>query len=196
MRRSSCIFLATFAVTFATNPSVQAGWYQSSKAACKQFYANCKRDFHRNNCWPTPFVQPERVRVQRPLELMTLNGWQQQNLLGAHYFDPETGDLTTAGELKVRSVLTQSPPAFRTVFVEQGDSREVTEARLAAVREWANGRLPETVVVDVRESNMVARGRPAEVVDMINVKFQQSQPVPQLPQASGGGDDGGSSGGF
>jgi hypothetical protein len=181
MRRFSCILLTTFAVTFATSPSLQAGWYQRSKAACKQFYANCKRDFHRNNCWPTPFVQAERARVQRPLELMTLNGWQQQNLLGAYYFDSESGELTTAGELKVHRVLTQSPRAFRTVFVEQGTNREVTEARLAVVREWANGRLPETVVVDVRESNMVARGWPADYIEMINAKYQHELPDPAWP---------------
>ena len=159
MRRFSCILLTTFAVTFATSPSLQAGWYQRSKVACKQFCANCKRDFHRNNCWPTPFVQSERARVQRPLQLMTLNGWQEQNLLGAYYFNSETGKLTTAGELKVRSVLTQSPPAFRTVFIEQGLSPEVTAVRTDAVRQWATGNLADTVVVDVRESNRVARGR-------------------------------------
>jgi hypothetical protein len=122
---------------------------------------------------------------------MTLNGWQEQNLLGAYYFDSESGKLTTAGELKVRSVLTQSPPAFRTVFVEHGPNPEVTAARTDAVRQWATGHLADSVVVDVRESNMVARGRSAEVVDAINVKFLQTQPAPQLPQASAAGEESG-----
>jgi hypothetical protein len=193
MRRFSCILLTTFAVTFATSPSLQAGWYQRSKAACKQFCANCKRDFHRNNCWPSPFVQAERARVQRPLELMTLNGWQQQNLLGAYYFDSESGELTTAGELKVHRVLTQSPPAFRTVFVERGSNPEVTAARTDTVRQWATGHLADSVVVDVRESNMIAHGWSAAYVDMINTKYQHTLPDPTWPQVNMSSD---TTGGF
>ena len=60
---------------------------------------------------------------------------------------------------------------------------------MAAVQQWASEHLPEGFVADVRETHLIAEGRPADAVDMINVRFQQTQPAPQLrapaPEESG-----------
>ena len=185
MRRLSCALLATTAVvTLAIGQVAQGGWYDRCSAACKQSYENFKRDFNRNNCWPEPFVRPDRLHVQRPLELMVAQGWQQQNTLGNHHFAPDSSQLTTAGQLKVREILVQSPPPFRTVFVQQGGNPQDTASRVAAVQQWASQHLPDGFVADVRETHLIVEGRPADAVDMINVRFQQTQPAPQLRAAS------------
>ena len=181
MRRLSCALLTTAAVTLLLVSTAQGGWYDRCRDGVKQFCANCKRDFHRNNCWPQAFVAPDRSHVQGPVSLMIVQGWQQQNLLGSHHFTPDSAQLTTAGQLKVREILTLSPPAYRMVLIERGPDGDVTVARINAVETWVSSHLPEGTVAYVRETHLVAEGRPADVVDAISVRFNESRPVPQLP---------------
>jgi hypothetical protein len=143
-----------------------------------------KRDFHRNNCWPEPFVRPDQVHVSDPLARMVANGWRRQNLLGDHHFSADAQALTEAGELKVEEILRTAPPQYRTIFVQRASNRDATAARLDAVEQYATGILPENVAADVQESHLVAEGRPAVVVDAVNVRFRETQPAPQLPRAS------------
>jgi hypothetical protein len=112
---------------------------------------------------------------------MIVQGWQHQNLLGSHHFTPDSAQLTTAGQLKVREILTLSPPAYRMVLVERGRDGDATAARIDAVETWMSSHLPEGIATDVRETHLVAEGRPADAVDAISVRFHETRPVPQLP---------------
>ena len=61
-------------------------------------FAHCiARDTKRRNCWPKPFVCPDRTDVRGPLALMVSNGWRRQNMLGDHHFVDEQTALTEAG---------------------------------------------------------------------------------------------------
>jgi hypothetical protein len=145
-------------------------------------YIKC--GYRRNAAWPYPYICPDRLAVREPFELMVRNGWRRQNLLGGYLFNPATNQLTAAGELQVRWIMTQAPPAYRQVFVERSLDPAVTAERITATRQFAarvtlDGQLPE-----VYESGLMAEGRPAAIVDATNVKFMENMPVPVLPAAT------------
>ncbi len=142
-----------------------------------------KSGCRRNTAWPYPYICPDRAAVREPFEIMVRNGWRRQNLLGGYLFDPATNQLTMAGQLQVRWIMTQAPPAYRQVFIERSLDPAVTAERIAATRQFAarvslDGQLPE-----VFESGLMAEGRPAAIVDTTNVKFMENMPAPVLPAA-------------
>ncbi len=148
--------------------------------AVRHFARGVCTDFKRNNCWPQPFVLADRVAARAPLELMVQAGWQRQNLIGDYHFDKQTGQLTEAGQLKVKWIADETPRAHRMIFVSRGESAKATAARINAVQNTAAqvagyGNLPPIV-----ESSYTAHGWPASRVDAIGRKFEASMPEPKL----------------
>lgn len=188
MVRHLCRLFVTFSVLAAGSTAI-ANPFDGMHDGYQRVKEAMKRDFHRNNCWPEPFVRPDQVHVNEPLARMVANGWRRQNLLGNHHFSPDANALTEAGELKVEEILRTSPPQFRTIFVQRASNRDSTAARLDAVEQFASGLLPENITAEVQESHLVAEGRPAVVVDAVNVRFRETQPTPQLPRASSSNTD-------
>jgi hypothetical protein len=159
------------------------------------WFPKMHRDFRRNNCWPQPFVIPDRIAVRSPFEVMINNGWQVQNTLSDEHFDPETGELIGAGELKVRGILIESPKNRRRVFVLRGKDPEDTARRERAVQEYAARILHPGERPEIAESSFRPRGTPAERIFDIDARYSASAPDPRLSPAGGGGGSGGSSGG-
>jgi hypothetical protein len=177
------IMRRTILATIAT--LVIATWASTVSAVFIDTTAHyIKTGYRRNVAWPWPYICPDRAATRDPFEVMIRNGWRRQNLLGNYLFDPATNQLTTAGQLQVRWIMTQAPPTFRQVFIERSIDPSVTAARIAATRDYAqrislDGQLPQ-----VFETDLMAEGRPANVVDMTNVKFLENMPIPVLPTAS------------
>ena len=94
------------------------------------FWDSVKVDWHRNNAWPHPFLEADIAAANAPFAMMIANGWQRENLLGEEYFDAETKRLTAAGRNRIRTILLQSPPEHRVIFVERDLTDEVTAKRL------------------------------------------------------------------
>ena len=145
-------------------------------------YIKC--GYRQNAQWPWPYVCPDRMAAREPFSIMVQNGWRRQNLLGAHHFTADGERLTTAGELKVRWILTQAPASFRDIFVERAINPQITAHRVVAARQYGqkvaiDGRTPV-----VEETYLMCEGRPASVVDQVNVRFQESMPPPVLPAAA------------
>ena len=68
-----------------------------SQASANWFCDFCDdvaRDIKRRQCWPDPFVYPDRVATRMPFATMVNNGWRRQNMLGKFHFEPNTGNLT------------------------------------------------------------------------------------------------------
>jgi hypothetical protein len=143
-----------------------------------------KRGYHRNVAWPWPYVCPDRIAVREPFAIMINNGWRRQNLLGGHHFNADATGLTKAGELKVQWIMTQAPPQYRTIFVERSVDPSVTASRVAAAREYSSQIALGGEAPQVAETYIVSEGRPASVVDSINVRFQESAIPPVLPTAT------------
>ncbi len=138
-----------------------------------------KHGYKENSMWPWPYVCADRIAVREPFCIMINNGWRRQNLLGPQYFT-EAGQLNSAGELRVRWIMTQAPPNRRTIFVERDLNPTVTADRVAAIRNYSTQVAP-THIAQIVESDLMSEGRPAAIVDATNVRFQESQPPPVLP---------------
>ncbi|NOY30692.1 MAG: hypothetical protein GXP28_11150 [Planctomycetes bacterium] len=156
----------------------QYGLYGSSSAlgACE---AGCRS----NQMWPSQYVPAARRSVQSAYEVMVNNGWRRQNLLGAYHFNPDSNELTEAGKLKVKWILSQAPQHRRSIFVERGPDQSRTDARVASINGWASTMSPSVGIVDINDTHIVAEGHPAGAVDHIFVGFQTNQPAPVLPAA-------------
>jgi hypothetical protein len=118
---------------------------------------------------------------------MIHNGWRRQNLLGDYHFEPNSNELTTAGKMKAKWILTQAPQDRRNIYVQRGASQADTSARIAAVHNWAGHQSPTLDPAIVNDTHIVSEGHTAGSVDHIFVGFQQNQPAPVLaPETSGG----------
>ena len=140
----------------------------------------------RMNHYPEPFIYADRDAAREPFRIMVQNGWQMQNTLGHHYFNPETQELTRTGELKVRSIVLQSPEPFRTVFVLRGGNQDVTAIRVDSVQQVVARVIPNGAMPAVVETGTSLRGTPGEYVDSTIRGALTAQPAPVLPAGGGG----------
>ncbi len=156
------------------------------------FFGDVVRDVKRRQCWPEPFNRADRATVRAPFCIQVANGWRRQNMLGEFYFEPTTGQLTEAGRLKVRWILTVCPEQHRQIYVHTADREEETLARIAAVQQLA-AKIAPTDVPPIMPTSIADDGRPADQVDLIGRKFQATMPSPRLPAATTSSTSGGSS---
>lgn len=156
---------------------------QSSHASDFCRYLRCGT--HRNICWPKPYIYPDRAAVAAPFAVMINNGWERQNLLGDHHFTSDGSKMTTAGDLKIRWILTQAPMNRRSIFVQRTWLQETDAMRLQAVQVAASKVLPDGIVADVQPTHLQVEGRSAETVDKVNTQFHESMPLPILPAPRG-----------
>ena len=122
---------------------------------------------------------------------MVANGWERQNLLLDHHFDPLTGKLTPAGEAKVLSVLHDVPLHHRYVFVHRAATCQETAMRIDTVEQFIVHSVPPAEYPPVLESVRSADGYPAAQADLIAQKFKATSPDPKLmPKDSGSSSSG------
>jgi hypothetical protein len=115
------------------------------------------RDCKRNNYWPEPFIYPDRDAVVRPFGVMIAKGWQVQNTLSEHHFQPDNSRLADAGVHKVHQILSDPVAQRRIVFVQMAGTPEQTIARIAAVRGAAAVMLPPGAELAVYPSGIQTR---------------------------------------
>ncbi len=169
----SVVVLATICLAFAAD--AKADWL------C-DFCKHVVRETKRRQCWPKPFIYPDRCAVRAPFVLMVSNGWRRQNMLADHHFVEGKSELTQSGRLKIRWILTEAPRYHRTIYVHTADSAETTAARIQSVRQLAASLVPQGELPDVRRTSISAEGWPASQVDLIGRKFESSTPDPRLPE--------------
>ena len=170
-----CLSIVAFTlITLASAAQVSADWLFGIPTEIK-----------RRQCWPDPFDYADRATVRAPFVTMVANGWRRQNMLGEFHFEAGTGQLTEAGRLKVRWILTTGPQQHRLIYVHVADTGEETAARLAAVQQWAAQVAPNDVP-PILATAIPDDGWPADQVDAIGRKYQQTIPSPRLPAMSSG----------
>ena len=155
-------------------------------------FAHCiARDTKRRNCWPKPFVAPDREAVRAPFALMVSHGWRRQNMLGDHHFVDEKSELTEAGRLKVRWILVEAPLQHRSIYVHVAETPEITAARISSIQQFIVQVAPGGPFPPVLETTISDEGWPASQVDAVGRKFEASTPNPRLPEAApeGGGGE-------
>jgi hypothetical protein len=150
-----------------------------------------------NNMWPEQYLGRDRQAVRAPFGVMIDKGWQLQNTLGDYHFEAETQQLTRAGELHLRWIVTQAPENRRTVFVLRGHNDAATAVRIDTVQQTVAQLHPKGALPAVVQTNAVPPTSPADYQDDISQKAAKVRPAPALPAATSGsgGGSGGSSGG-
>jgi hypothetical protein len=169
---------------------------QVSADLCSWFFSGIAKDVKRRQCWPAPFVACDRVAARTPFAIMNANGWRRQNMLGDYHFEQGTGQLTEAGRLKVRRILTTGPEQHRLIYVHTAYNDPETTARMAAVQQLASQISPANPAT-VMPTSISDEGWSATQVDAIDRKYMGAQPVPRLamPSSSGGATSAGGSAG-
>lgn len=187
---SVCVLLLLVCVTSVANAQQYRSSYglYGSDSALEAMGVGCQA----NQMWPSQYIPAARRSVLGVYEVMVNNGWRRQNLLGAYHFDPDTNELTEAGKLKVRWILSQNPLHRRSIFVERGLDLSNTAARVASINAWTSTMSPSVGVVDVNDTHIIAEGHPAGTVDHIFVGFQTNQRPPVLPASDSSSSSSGS----
>ena len=174
MRRTSQMVLAAMLLWLSTGSAHAEDWF-------KEFTKNSAITARRVNHWPQPFIYPDRRAVVAPFSLMVSKGWKAQNTVGAHLFDDKTGELKEAGKLKIRSIVADTPLAYRSIYVQTGASRDETTRRVDLVQQYAVHLVPRGPLPPVRITDQAPRLHEAEYVDSINRRFTATTPSPRLP---------------
>lgn len=183
-------------ISLGSTTPVLAGWWESCTDATDRCFGSIARDIKRRQCWPEPFVISDRVAARAPMVTMVSNGWRRQNMLGEFHFEPGTGQLTEAGRLKIRWIVTEAPQQHRIVYVHTADGSQETDARIAAVQQMVARYASPGELLPVLPTSISDEGWPADQVDLIGRKFRASTPPPRLPSEANSGSSGsGSSGG-
>ena len=167
------------AILGSSGQSASAGWYE--------FWHRVHLDWKRNNAWPEPFVRADRRAFHQPFQIMTAKGWLRQNTIGNHHFNSETHQLTEAGELKLRWILSSVPQEHRVIVLVGARTPEATSIRTDSVQQLATKILPEGSLPEVRVTSIEPRGWPAREIDAIGRRAMESMPAPILPAADGSG---------
>lgn len=157
------------------------------------FVRSVGRDFERRNCWPEPFTYADRDIARAPFSVMVANGWERQNLLIEAYFTENGAQLTDAGRVRINWILFDGPPQHRAIYVRRSIRPEETSARMATVQAYVASVWQGSSLPPILASSVSAEGWSADRVDVVNKKFLQAIPAPQLPAASQGGSGAGSS---
>lgn len=168
------------------NGQAWAAPIEAQSSRMQIFWDSVVIDFQRNNCWPEPFVRPDRLSVRAPFVLMVNNGWRRQNMLADYHFEEGTNNLNEAGKLKIRWIMTEAPRHHRTIYVRRADTPETTAERLALVEQSAAQYVREGEHPMVLETTLDASGWPATRVDMIDRRWLDSTPDPRLPATQTG----------
>ena len=135
--------------------------------------------YHAEHYWPHPYNCQDRDYVNSLSAAQTNNGWVMMTTLYEYHFD-ETQHLNAAGRLQVRWILENAPAKHRYAFVQAGNDRAGSEARLAAVKKEALELVGEEQVPPVLIRVTSPLGRPAQEVDSIRELELKSILKPQI----------------
>lgn len=155
----------------------------TSEAGWNEFWGRVHLDYARNKCWPSPFIEQDRASVRNYFDQMTASGIRLQNTLSDHYFQEDDQVLTRAGMLKIREIL-MSAEDRRTIFVMQGLTEDVTQARIQSVREGLTQLVGNASATEIYVSSSQPIGRPADYIDDVYRRERASIPAPRLPAAT------------
>ncbi len=137
--------------------------------------------FHHNHYWPHPYNCQDRHYTRAILDRQAGNGWVDATTLYDYHFDEETNKLTTAGQLHLRYILTETPSRYRQAFVQTGAAPEASQTRMASVRSTAAAIVGDANVPPILQRMTTAYGRPALEIVTIRRLDLATQPAPRIP---------------
>jgi hypothetical protein len=186
MRPGIIVRLSIFVVTLAVGLPAFAG-------ELGEFFSGIARDTKRRNCWPEPFIYPDRDGVRQVMSSQVAAGWERQNLLSEFHFVTGGKDLTEAGRMRVQWILNEVPESRRQLYVRRANTPQETAARIQAVQQVVS-QSPYASNVPVLESTRSDDGWPADRIDTLNRRAIGAMLEPKLMGGSEGGSGGGGGG--
>ncbi|MHB0960950.1 MAG: hypothetical protein ACYC6N_30860 [Pirellulaceae bacterium] len=185
MRR--LVVICGLALAFLLSASPARADIHSMKVKWACFWDRVHLDWHRNNAWPEPFSLVDRQAAKAPMTIMVDKGWQLQNTIPDELFHPETQELTRAGELKVKWIVTQMPAGRRAVYVLRGATIESTDTRVKSVEKAAT-EVAGDISPLIGVTDLIPRGGSAAYYERVNSGFETASPPPVLPSMQEAGD--------
>ena len=160
-----------------------------------EFLSCVARDTKRRNCWPEPFVYPDRQLARQALAVQVNAGWERQNLLSEFHFTPDGRQLTEAGRMRAQWIMNEASEPHRIIYVHRANSPQETARRMQIVQRFV-AQSPYGANVPVLESTRSDDGWPADRINALSIKAAGSALPPTLlgGSGSGGGGSGGGSG--
>ena len=110
-RRKPILILVLLGLSLSLAGQTAFAW-NPFECASDAWYSVC-RDWKRNNCWPEPFVCPDRTAVRMPFAIQIANGWRSRNTLDDVYFKDAGSELSELGQNRIRYLLMNTPRAYR-----------------------------------------------------------------------------------
>lgn len=141
-----------------------------------------KREFHHNNVWPEQYLDHDRSVARAPFEMMVANGWRLQNTISSYHFNEQTGELNETGRLKLKSILFETPAAYRSIYILRADDPRMTAARVKSVQEQGLGLLQGELLPPMMITSTDPRGARGDWTNGVHQRFIESAPPPVLPE--------------
>ncbi len=160
--------------------------------------------YHTEHYWPWPYVCTDRQVVMDMTHAQEANGWLSETTLYEYYFNPDTNELTAPGKMHLRWILDYAPASYRSIWIQQVDDPQASQARMQAVR-VAAAQIAGTNLPSIQYRVAMPPSRPAVEAEALRRKELQTIPTPRIPlptsaagassTAPGTGSGGGGSGG-
>ncbi|MFK7767993.1 MAG: hypothetical protein AB8B55_12290 [Mariniblastus sp.] len=163
--------------------SLGSGELRSRLEQTKQINA---RTAARNAAWPKPFACADRQLYHQMWRPMVDQGYQEQCLIGAAHFDPETGKLNRFGQTAVAAIMQNMPMAHKEVFLHKSHDQQVNDLRMASVKDTINTFYASSGPARVAYSNLPPVSIRGEQAAAIYQKALEGMPAPVIPVGSGG----------
>lgn len=92
----------------------------------------------RNDAWPKPFACADRQLYHSFFGRQVDQGWEEQCVLEAAHFDPESNELNKFGQQAVAGIMQNNPDHRRTVFIHRNVDDSINQQRRSTVQETIN----------------------------------------------------------
>lgn len=156
------------------------------KAKCAHQRAINARIAARNNAWPMPFDCADRQLYFSYWGPMIDQGWEEQCVLTADHFDPQSGELNKFGKTAIAGVMQNHPSNRRTIFIKRDVDDSINQQRRSTVEDTINTFYGHTTTAQVAFSNKVPVTTSGERGHQIQTQWLGSQPAPAIQVGSGG----------
>jgi hypothetical protein len=171
--------------TIADDPFFSSSAPPAAQTPQKEnWWQRWKRDYHRNQCWPEPFIAGDRAAVVVPFEIMADNAWQRQALLSDYHFVEGTSELNDAGKYKLLWIISKAPVQRRAVYVQRLMSDQSTAERMVSVQKAVAALAPDRRPLPIYESNLGPGDWSGQQAVATQAAQEKTVPEPRLPSAA------------
>jgi len=156
------------------------------KAKCAHTKAINERTTARNNAWPKPFDCADRQAYFSVWEPMIDQGWEEQCVLTAAHFDPESHELNKFGQTAVAGIMQNNPSHRRVVFIHRDVNDQINQQRRSMVEDTINTFYGHSNTAQIAFSNKRPVTTSGQRGAQIQEEWMGAQATPAIAVSTGG----------